>query len=69
LKTIREYREQAGITQLQLANELGVTPSAVYNWERGRNEPKASQLKAMAILFGVKMDDIDFEVGEAKSAA
>jgi len=67
LKTIREFREQAGITQLQLANELGVTPSTVYNWERGRNEPKASQLKAMATLFGVTMDDIDFEAGEAKA--
>jgi hypothetical protein len=32
-----------------------------------RNEPKASQLKAMAILFGVKMDDIEFEVGELKT--
>ncbi len=68
-KTIRELREDAGLTQLQLANKIGVTPSAVYNWERGRNEPKASQLRTMARLFGVSMDMIDFDVEELKSAA
>ncbi|MGB3328046.1 MAG: helix-turn-helix transcriptional regulator [Thermomicrobiales bacterium] len=68
-KTIRQFREELGLTQLQLANELGVTPSTIYNWERGTHEPKASQLKAMAMLFGVRMDDIDFEVEAAKSAA
>lgn len=69
MRTIRELRESAGMTQLQLANELGVTPSTVYNWERGRNEPKASQLKALAVLFGVSMDIIDFGAEAAKSAA
>lgn len=68
-KTIRELREAAGLTQLQLANRVGVTPSAVYNWETGRNEPKASQLRAVALVFGVRMDDIDFEVEDLKSAA
>lgn len=69
MKTIRELRESAGLTQAQLAARLECTPSTVYNWERGRNEPKASQLRAMAVLFGVSMDDIDFEADVAKSAA
>ncbi len=69
MRTIRELRESAGLTQLELANELGVTPSAVYSWERGRNEPRASQLRLMATLFRVSMDDIDFGVEEAKTAA
>lgn len=69
MKTIRELRESAGLTQLELAMSLGCTPSAVYNWERGRSEPRASQVRAMARLFRVSMDDIDFEVGDVKSAA
>ncbi len=69
MRTIRELRETAGLTQLQLAHELGCTPSAVYNWERGRNEPKATQLRAMARVFGVSMDVIDFGTQHAKSAA
>jgi transcriptional regulator with XRE-family HTH domain len=69
MKTIRNLREAAGMTQLELAVRVGVTPSAVYNWERGRNEPKATQLRALARAFGVPMDEIDFEDVAAKSAA
>ncbi len=69
MKTIRDLREAAGLTQLELAVRVGVTPSAVYNWERGRNEPKATQLRALSRALGVPMDDIDFEDVAAKSAA
>ncbi len=69
MKTIRELREAAGLTQLELAVRVGVTPSAVYNWERGKSEPKATQLRALARAFGVPMDDIDFGDVAAKSAA
>ena len=57
-KTIRELRQQHEWTQLELANRLGVTPSTVYNWERGNWEPRASQLRQLANLFSVRMDDI-----------
>ena len=69
MKTIRELREEAGMTQLELAVRVGVTPSAVYNWERGRNEPKATQLRSLARVFGVPMEEIDFEDVAAKSVA
>jgi transcriptional regulator with XRE-family HTH domain len=58
-KTIRQLREEREWTQLELANTLGVTPATVYTWERGRNEPRASQLRKIAETFGVLMDDID----------
>ena len=60
MKTIRTLREERGWTQLALANAIGVTPATVYNWERGKYEPKASQLRALARAFGVSMDDVDF---------
>lgn len=58
MKTIRELREERGWTQLQLAIKLGVTPVTIYNWERGRYEPKVSQFRSLAREFGVSMDDI-----------
>lgn len=59
MNTLSQLRSTRGMTQVDLAVWLGVTPSTVYNWERGRSEPRSSQLKAMAILFGVPMDDIE----------
>jgi transcriptional regulator with XRE-family HTH domain len=69
MKTIRQLREERGWTQLELANRLGVTPSTIYNWERGRFDPRASQLRQLADAFGVKMDDIKLvpeEPGKAR---
>lgn len=65
MKTIRELREAAGLTQLELAYRVEVTPSTVSNWERGIFEPKVSQLRRVAQLFGVSMDDIALVEGKA----
>jgi len=69
VKTIRELREAAGLTQLELAVRVGVTPSTVYNWESGRAEPRVSQLRRVAEAFGVKMDDIKIVEDYAKNLA
>lgn len=61
MKTIRTLREEAKLTQLELGNAIGVTPVTVYNWERGKYEPKASQLRSLARVLRIPMDDIDFE--------
>jgi len=69
VKTIKELRIAAGLTQLELAVRVGVTPSAVYNWERGKNEPSATNLRDIAQALGVDMDEIDLGVWDAKSVA
>jgi transcriptional regulator with XRE-family HTH domain len=61
MKTIRELRTEARMTQKELADRLGVTAPAVYNWERRTYEPRGSQIREMARIFGVSMDDISFE--------
>ncbi len=68
MQTIRELRDAAGLTQVQLAHRVEVTPSTVFNWEARKTEPKATQLRKMAQLFGVSMDDIDFEPMDRKAA-
>jgi len=59
MKTVKQLRIEAELTQLQLANKVGVTPSAVYNWERGKNEPSSTNLRDLARALGVLMDEID----------
>ena len=58
-----------GATQLELAIAVSVTPVMFYNWERGKYEPEASQVRAITQFFGVSMDEIVFEVREVKPVA
>ncbi len=52
-RTLRELREAAGLTQLEVAYRLGVTPHTVYMWESGRREPLARVFLRLARLYGV----------------
>lgn len=70
MKTIRQLREERGWTQFDLAVKVGVTTATVYNWERGKYEPRASQFRSLAEAFGVPMEGIQLITGpEGKLAA
>ena len=47
---VRELREQLGMTQLEMANEIGVTPNTIARWERGASKPTPIALKALEAL-------------------
>ncbi len=52
-KHIRYYREQAGLSQKQLAEAIGVSNSRVSNWEQGINRPDADILAALCVALKV----------------
>jgi transcriptional regulator with XRE-family HTH domain len=51
-------REAAGLTQQQLADQLGVHPSNVGFWERAAKPPRGDVLAALAEALGVSMDEL-----------
>ncbi len=53
-----ELRRKKGMTQQELADELGVTNKAVSNWETGETFPETKQLIPLADIFGVSVDDL-----------
>ncbi len=61
-KAIAEARKKAGMTQEQLAEQVGVTVQAVSKWENGRNLPDVENLLQIAeytntpygLLLGVR---------------
>lgn len=57
---LRDLRRERRWTQRDLARELGVTPSAVANWEVGLRVPSLQMAKRIAALFGVRVEDIEF---------
>jgi len=58
--TLREklivLRDKAGITQMALAHQLGVSRQAVTRWESGDTTPSMDKLKALAKIYGVSLD-------------
>lgn len=52
---LREARRAAGLTQLEVANTLGVEPVTVSRWERGENPPNRATLIALGRLYGVDL--------------
>lgn len=53
---IRNLRISAGLSQPQLAEAVGVSKAVVSFWENDINEPKASYIKALAVVFNVSAD-------------
>ena len=49
-------RKRAGLTQVQLADRLCLSPSALGNYEQGRRLPNVELLIEMAELFDVSLD-------------
>ena len=47
-KQIRALRDQRGWTQAELAKRLGITSSAVGQWEIGETRPSMAKLQALA---------------------
>lgn len=62
-RRISLMRKNAGLTQMELANRLGISYQAVSNWERGIAMPDISNLGALAGELGVSVDDI---IGDKK---
>jgi transcriptional regulator with XRE-family HTH domain len=58
---LRELREAAGLTQLQLAERAGVERGAVARWEAGTREPGWSNVLALARALGVECGAFDQE--------
>lgn len=57
-KFIAERRKCAGLTQMQLAEKLGITDRAVSKWERGKALPDSSVMLELCGLLGITVNDL-----------
>lgn len=55
---ISELRKAKNMTQMELADKLGISFQAVSNWERGNSMPDISKLPELAQLFDTTVDEI-----------
>ena len=55
---IKNIREQAGLTQVEVAKALNVSQSAVAAWETGRTLPRADKLIDIAKLLNCTIEEL-----------
>ena len=72
-KFIAGCRKQANMTQMQLAEKLGITDKAVSKWERGIAMPDTSIMLELCELLGISVNELlsgernDMENGNQKN--
>lgn len=63
---IREIRKKCGLTMKELAERVGVSESAISQYETGRRQPDYETLLKIADYFGVS---VDYLLGKEGGAA
>ncbi len=57
---LKKYREQAGLTQAELAASIGVTQQAIANYENQHRAPSVRM--CMAIIKALKKSGVDVTI-------
>ena len=55
---IASKRKELGVTQMELAEKMGVTDKAVSKWERDLSCPDISSLPKLAEILGMSVDEL-----------
>jgi len=55
--TIASARVNAGYTQAEFAQKIGVSLPALQKWEAGKSDMRVSSLKKISEVTGFSMDD------------
>ena len=72
-KFIAERRKKAALTQMQLAEKLGITDKAISKWERGVAMPDTSVMLELCAILGISVNELlsgektDMEHGSEKN--
>lgn len=56
--SIKEKREERGMTQVGLAKAMGVSQQAIAKWEIGAGMPRADKLMQLARIFDCTVDEL-----------
>lgn len=56
--SFRRAREKSGLSQQEVAVQLGVDQSTVCLWETGKTQPRAKLLPKIAECYGCTVDEL-----------
>ncbi len=68
MPTLRQLREEAVLTQAELAQQVGVSVTAISHWETGNKRPRASNIRSLAKAFGVTPQEVLAAIRQTRSS-
>lgn len=68
LNQLKTMRKEAGLTQAQVANKLGVTCGTLSRWENGKGEPTLVQFRSLCQIYGLRCAPPPDRSGERRSS-
>lgn len=57
-KRMAYFRKKCNMTQLELANKIGITDKAISNWERDLSVPDIIIVTKLANIFGISVEEL-----------
>jgi len=57
-QNLRRCRNLAGMSLAETAKHMGVSEKTISRWEKGENDPSLDNLKRLANLYGVSIDEL-----------
>lgn len=57
-RNLKKYRQEAGLSQVELAEKLHIRSSSVSNWENGRNSIDIDTLFRVSKILGVSINQM-----------
>ena len=58
--SLKAARVNAGLTQEQAAERIGVSPGMLVKWEKGKAAPSGKRIPKILDAYGVKYEDVIF---------
>ena len=66
--TLKKLRQDKGMNQNQLAEQLHVTRQAISNWETGKTQPDIETLMQLADFFEVSVEQLIYGLDYKKDS-
>lgn len=58
---LSQSREAKGISQIEMAEKMGVTQQCISSWQTGRTFPKPYQMKQLSDILDVPIEELFYE--------
>lgn len=59
---LAEYRQAAGLTQREAADQIHVSRQCLGNWETGHREPRIGDVVLLCRLYGIELDKLIIDI-------